>query len=135
VAPTLFDLAGLKAPAAWLGHSLLPVVTDGRDPRRESIVTSLRFATPTDTTRAVDGVQRALGKWQPATITTRDWRLLYAIPSEPVELYSRRDPLETEVSARHPDVVEALITRFEDELRAAGAPERVLAHRFRAQVR
>jgi arylsulfatase A-like enzyme len=132
VAPTLFDLAGLTAPEQWLGRSLLPVVTGEAEPSHESVTTALRLAAPADITRAVDGVPRPLANWQPATITTKDWRLLYSVPSEPVELYSRRDGnLAPEVSAKYPEIVNDLIRRFEDELKAAGAPDRVLAQRLR----
>jgi arylsulfatase A-like enzyme len=135
IAPTILDLAGLNAPEGWLGHSLLPVVTGEGEPSRQAVVTSIGLKAPAELTSAVDGVARALGKWQPSTITTSDWRLLYAIPSEPIELYARTGPdVATEVSARYPDVVNALITHFEDELKAAGAPDDVLAQRIRERA-
>jgi hypothetical protein len=61
--------------------------------------------------------------------------LLYSIPSEPVELYARTgSDAATEVSARYPDVVDALITHFEEELRAAGTPDDVLSLRIRERT-
>lgn len=135
IAPTLLDLAGVTPPADWLGHSLVPVVMGTAEPTRSAVVTALRLGAPTETTNAVDGVARPLATWQPATITTRDWRLLYSIPTEPVELYARNDPSAPEVSARHPGVVDEMIGHFEAELKAARAPEHVLAQRVRPSRR
>jgi len=135
IAPTIFDLAGLPAPRGWLGHSLLPVVTGEVEPSRQVVVSALLLAAPADLTDAVDGVSRALASWQPVTITTKDWRLLYSIPSESVELYARSGTdAVMEVSARYPEVVNDLVMRFEDELRAADAPARVLGQRIRKRA-
>ena len=135
LAPTIVDLAGLKRQDGWQGSSLVPAVTGDAEPGRKTVVTALRLAAPAEVTQSVDGVSRSFGQWQPATITTKDWRMLYSIPSEPVELYLRSggDP-ERDVSMQHAAVVQELIGAFEDELRAAGAPDRVLAQRIRERA-
>jgi len=132
IAPTLLDLAGLKKPDGWLGNSLVPVVAGNAAPSRKAVITALRLRAPAELTNAVDGTARALATWQPVTITTADWQLLYTIPTEPVELYTRRGGGGTvEVSAQHPEVVDKLIALFEDELKATGATDRMLAQRIR----
>jgi hypothetical protein len=68
------------------------VVAGAAEPSRNAVVTALRLAKPAALTNAVDGVPRALEKWQPVTITTNDWRLLYSIPSEQIELYEPMGP-------------------------------------------
>jgi arylsulfatase A-like enzyme len=65
---------------------------------------------------------RTVVEWQPVTITTQHWSLLYATPSEPVELYDLRvDPKQmTNVAEKHPAVIRALLELYAEDLRRAG---------------
>ena len=60
--------------------------------------------TPGDTVEVVYDLMRTVVEWQPVTITTQQWSLLYATATEPVELYDLRiDPKQTtNVAAKHP---------------------------------
>lgn len=133
IAPTILDLAGLKRPDGWPGTSLVPMVTGDTEPGRQAVVSSHPLAMPGAVTHAVDGVAGIHATRQPVTITTPDWRLLYTTPSEPVELYARHgNDAHVEVSAQHPDVVNRLISCFEEELRIAGR-DRTFPQRIRTQ--
>lgn len=69
---------------------------------------------------------RTVVEWQPVTITTKDWSLLYATPSEPVELYDlRSDPKQaTNVATKHPAVIRALLEMYAGDLRRAGVAKK-----------
>ena len=71
------------------------------------MLTALPLANPGDTVEVVDDLMRTVVEWQPVTITTQEWSLLYATPGEPVELYDlSTDPKQTtNVAAKHPAVI------------------------------
>ena len=79
-----------------------------------------------DTVEVVDDPMRTVVEWQPVTITTQKWSLLYAISVEPVELYDlSSDPKQTtNVAAKHPAVIRALLEMYADDLRRAGCAKK-----------
>ena len=90
------------------------------------MLTALPLANPGETVEVVDDLMRTVVEWQPVTITTQQWSLLYATPSEPVELYDlRSDPKQTtNVAAKHPDVIRSLLELYAEDLRRAGAAKK-----------
>ena len=90
LAPTICDMAGLPRQAEMQGLSLLPGVLGQAFEGRDHVLTALPLANPGDTVEVVDDLMRTVVEWQPVTITTQKWSLLYATPSEPVELYDLR---------------------------------------------
>lgn len=119
IAPTLMDMAGLTPRPEMGGRSLLPAVTGQRFKERAHVVTALPFANPGDSVKAVDDLMRTVVDWQPVTITTPEWSLLYATPDEPIELYDlRSDPKQTKnVADRNPDVIKKLLKLYAQDLR------------------
>jgi arylsulfatase A-like enzyme len=122
IAPTICDLAGLPRQAEMQGLSLLPAVTGQAFEGRDHVLTALPLANPGETVEVVDDLMRTVVEWQPVTITTQDWSLLYATPSEPIELYDLRvDPRQTaNVAAKHPEIVAMLLAFYAEDLRRAG---------------
>lgn len=79
----------------------------------------------------VDDVFRVIAEWQPITLTTARWSLLFSRWSDPIELYDlEHDADQTRnVAAERPDVVRELHARLVAELVAAGTSEADLAPR------
>jgi arylsulfatase A-like enzyme len=115
-------MAGLPRQAEMQGLSLLPGVLGQAFEGRDHVLTALPLANPGDTVEVVDDLMRTVVEWQPVTITTQHWSLLYATPSEPVELYDLRvDPKQmTNVAEKHPAVIRALLELYAEDLRRAG---------------
>ncbi|MBR1152795.1 hypothetical protein [Bradyrhizobium sp. JYMT SZCCT0428] len=86
------------------------------------MLTALPLANPGETVEVVDDLMRTVVEWQPVTITTKDWSLLYATPSEPVELYDLRSDQKqtTNVAPKHSAVIRALLEMYAEDLRRAG---------------
>jgi len=122
LAPTICDMAGLPRQPEMQGLSLLPAVNGQPFEGRDHVLTALPLANPGETVEVVDDLMRTVVEWQPVTITTQDWSLLYATPSEPVELYDlRTDPKQTtNVASKHPAVIRALLEMYAKDLRSAG---------------
>ena len=59
--------------------------------------------------------------WQPITVTSADWTLLFSRWEDPVELYARGSAQN--VADEHPEVVEELVALMIAELRRGGAAE------------
>ena len=126
LAPTICDMAGLPRQAEMQGLSLLPAVNGQAFEGRDHVLTALPLANPGDTVEVVDDLMRTVVEWQPVTITTQRWSLLYATPSEPVELYDlSSDPKQTtNVAAKHPAVIRSLLEMYAEDLRRAGVTKK-----------
>lgn len=103
LAPTLLELAGLKAPAAMQGRSLLPLLRDPQAPWREDFFYEHLYRnspTPPDRIEPSEGVR------------TRDWKyIVWVDQTGPAreELYDlRHDPLEMTNLAADPAAREQL---------------------------
>lgn len=124
VLPTILDLAGVALPsgAAAHGRSLLPLVRGDSAPGREFVVTAMPLANPGEGVRVVDSGLREVLEFQPATVTTSEWSLLYSARGEAVELYHLPgDPhQERNVAGEHPDVVREIFQRYVGLLRELG---------------
>lgn len=125
IAPTLRALAGLSPSPDMLGQSLVPAILGDRVQGHEAVITALPLANPGEKLKAVDDIMRTVVEWQPVTITTQEWALLYSVPTEPIELYYLpEDPTQTSnVADKHPDVVKRLIDIYMSQLEAAHAAE------------
>jgi hypothetical protein len=90
------------------------------------VLTALPLANPGESVEVVDDLMRTVVEWQPVTITTQDWALLYATPNEPMELYDlRTDPKQTtNVAAKHPDVIAKLVEFYAEDLQRAGVTKK-----------
>lgn len=126
VAPTILELFGVEVPASFHGRSLL-----GRAAVRDVALTALPLAEPGTPSRVVDDVFRVIDEWQPVTVTTDRWRLLFSRREDPVELYDlASDRGETEnVAEESPDVVRQLHELMVGELRHAGTSDADLTPR------
>ena len=120
VAPTVLRLLDLNPPATFLGRSLTDDAAASRD--REVVLTGLPLAVPGERSLAVvDDLTRRVVEWQPVTVTSREWTLLFATSSEPVELYEANDPGAENVADAHPEEVALLHRLLLVELERGGA--------------
>ena len=110
VMPTIMELAGAPPRDDLHGHSLVPLLRGETEEERAFVVTSMPLTNPGSPVRVVDDVLRRVVEFQPATITTREWALLYAAEGQPVELYRLDvDPAQaTDLAGQHADVVARL---------------------------
>ena len=132
IAPTLLALAGLPPAPEMSGQSLVPAVLGEQFAGHDHVLTALPFANPGDSAKVVDDLMRTVVEWQPVTITTDQWALLYATSEEPIELYNlKEDPRQqSNVAEMHPDVVNALLDDFAADLRKHGVDERYCTPRL-----
>lgn len=132
VAPTVLDLFGIEPPSQFLGQSLLPCVRQEAVRRDRIALTAMPLAVPGQETAVVDDVTRSVAAWQPITVTSEKWSMLYSVPAEPVELYEiESDPAQSlNVAASYPDVISELHDRMINELRRAGISDSDLAARM-----
>jgi arylsulfatase A-like enzyme len=124
IAPTVLDLFGVPVPGDWHGDSLLPLVQDAARPDDRAAVTAAPLAMPGAGIAVVDDVIRNVTEWQPLTVTTSRWSLLFSRWDDRVELYDlAADPHQTrDVAADHPVVVRELHGRLLATLERAEAP-------------
>jgi arylsulfatase A-like enzyme len=134
IAPTILDLFGLAKPEHMLGRSLLPLVRSVEAPGDELAITSVQLTEPKDEVRIVDDGAREVNEWQPISVTTSEWLMLFARWDEPIELYAiggegSENGLGPNLAAVRPEVVDDLHTKLIAELRRAGASEEAIAAR------
>lgn len=130
--PTLLDLAGLTPPEWMPGQSLLPAATGGHFEGHELVVSATPLANPGEELQVVDDLMRTVAEWQPVTVTSKDWALLYSIESEPIELYQLdRDPhQETNVAQGNEEEVARLIQSYRSLLQEYGAKDEHITPRL-----
>jgi arylsulfatase A-like enzyme len=132
-APTILDLFGIDKPDEMLGRSLVPMVHSTDGPGDEVVLTALPLTAPGAEVRVVDNLMRSVDEWQPITVTTQDWMMLFSRWDEPLELYEMGDAdgpgLGPNVASEHPRVVKELHATMIAELRRAGASEEAIAQR------
>jgi arylsulfatase A-like enzyme len=131
IAPTVLDLMGVSSPDYFHGRSLLPLVNDPALPGDPVAMTGAPLAAPGDSVALVDDVMRNILEWQPLTLTTEEWSLIFSRWDDPIELYDLQgDPgQEKNVADTHPDVVRELHGMLVAELQRAGTPEAAIAPR------
>ena len=112
IMPTVLELLGVPVPEGLTlhGRSFLSALRGESDAGRDITVTTMPLANPGQGVRVVDSVLRQVMRFQPASISTPEWSLLYAARGEPVELYHLpTDPRQaTNVADQHPGVVQDL---------------------------
>jgi arylsulfatase A-like enzyme len=121
LAPTLLDLLELAPSAQMVGRSIVPALTAPDADAREVAISAMPLATPGAKVALVDDVTRGVHEWQPITVTSADWTLLFSRWEDPFELYARGS--EENVADEHPEVVEELVALMIAELRRGGASE------------
>ncbi|MBN1675767.1 MAG: sulfatase [Kiritimatiellae bacterium] len=133
--PTALEIAGLPIPDGVQGRSFLRVLNGETDHHRDFALTTMPLSNPGEVTRVVDNYDRKTEVFLPATISTREWSLLYAAAGQPVELYDlKADPRQADnVAEAHPEVVERLHGRYVALLEEVGTDERLLEPRRRLQ--
>jgi arylsulfatase A-like enzyme len=131
LAPTVLELAGVKAADTFHGRSLVPLVADTTLPGDDIVMTAAPLAAPGDQLALVDDVMRNIVEWQPITVTSEQWVLVFSRWDDPIELYDRAsDPGQlSNVADVHPDVVRDLHTKLVHELERVGTNDAVLKPR------
>jgi len=131
--PSVLDLLGVPVPdgLALHGRSFVPALRGEAAPSHDITVTTMPLANPGEAVRVVDSVLRRVMEFQPATISTPEWSLLYAARGEPAELYHLpSDPQQaTNVADRHTGVVQDLHRAYVALLEATGTAQEYLAPR------
>ena len=135
IAPTILDLFGLEKPEHMLGRSLLPLVRSRTERGDEFAITAMPLAQPGDETRIVDDFSRSITEWQPITITTNEWTMLFARWDEPIELYAidggnHANGLGPNLADVRPEIVKELHTKLIAELTRARASDEAIAARM-----
>ena len=131
LAPTVLDLMDVTVPEQFMGQSLVPLVHDPDLAGREIAITAAPLADPGQEVALVDDIMRRVDEWQPLTVTSESWSLLFARWSEPIELYDlERDPHQlTNVADDYPEVVKDLHGKMIAELERAGARQAAIEAR------
>ncbi|MBI3969705.1 MAG: sulfatase [Chloroflexi bacterium] len=131
--PSILEVLGVPAPEGQRlhGRSFVPALQGDSAGGRDIAVTSMPLTSPGEVVGVVDSVYRNVVQYQPATVSTAEWTLLYAARGEAAELYHLpTDPQQREnVAGHHPGVVEDLHRAYVALLEAAGAAEEYLAPR------
>jgi arylsulfatase A-like enzyme len=133
IAPTVLDLFGLEKPAHMLGRSLLALVRSPDVAGDDVAITALPLGAPGAEVRVVDDMLRDVKEWQPITVNTSEWMLVFARWDEPIELYATSDGhgggLGRNLADEHPEVVKDLHAKLIAELERAGASEEAITAR------
>ncbi len=103
--PTVLDIMGQEIPSQVEGQSLLPMIKDQTVPGREYVVSAHPFINAGDSMKSVDDYARLTEKDSTATVTTKEWSLLYNTEPGLSELYNlKSDPKqEKNVITEHQD--------------------------------
>ncbi|MHB8618131.1 MAG: sulfatase [Chloroflexota bacterium] len=114
IAPTLLELAGADTveSGALSGRSLVPFLRGSDDVAHSSVISAMPLANPGGQVAVVDDQVRTVVDWQPITVTTERWSLLYSVPGEQAELYDLdRDPSQSvNLADEHPEVVDDCVS-------------------------
>ncbi len=131
LAPTALELMGIDIPESFHGRSLVPLVGDETVPGDPFTLSGVPLATPGDKLAVVDDVMRNVAEWQPLTLTTDRWSLVFSRWEDPIELYDLHDDAgqTKNLADQHPDVVKDLHALMVGELERAGTPEAALQAR------
>ena len=115
------DVMGQEIPSNVEGKSLVPMMKDPRVPGYEHVFSSSSFVNVGDTDNSVDSTMRRAANASMATVTTKDWTLLYDIEPGGSELYNlKSDPKqEKNVISQNTDVARELHKLFADYLRGS----------------
>lgn len=116
IMPTVLELAGVALPDGLTiqGRSLVPMVRGEETKGRDFVPTTMPLVNPGEEVRVVDSLFRTVKEFQPVTLTTTEWSLLYSAQGEPVELYHLpTDPYqEHNVANQNASVVEDIHSQY-----------------------
>ena len=132
MAPTVADLFGIEKQDWMHGRSLLEYIQSPDALEDDVIISAMPLGVPgRAAVSVVDDITRSVTEWQPITVASGDWVLLFATWDDPIELYDvKADPdWLTNVAEDHADVVQALHAKMLAELVKAGADEEQLEAR------
>jgi arylsulfatase A-like enzyme len=129
LAPSILELLGLEPPEAMVGRSIVPALQSLDAPGREVAISAMPLATPGDKVALVDDITRSVEEWQPITVTSAEWTLVFSRWQDPIELF--RAGSAEDVAKEHPAVVERLVELMLSELQLGGAQEADLRPRRR----
>ncbi len=129
--PTILELANAKVPDTVQGKSFSSVIKEKEDTNQKFVVSTMQLQNPGEVTRAVDGVEREVEIYLPATITTDRWSLLYSRKDASVELYDiKADPAQQKnIAEDNRPVVKELHKCYYEFLKKIGTEERLLKPR------
>jgi arylsulfatase A-like enzyme len=131
IMPTMLDLLAIPIPGTVQGRSVAGLLRGAEDGGRDMVISSTPLANPGEPVRIVDDQMRLNDEFQPATITTQDWSLIFSVRDDPVELYDlHADPRQAvNVASSHPSVVSDLHRRYIELLESTGTDETYLGPR------
>ena len=131
--PTILELAQVESPKTVQAQSFVPVLKGEKDSFRDFVVTSVPLYNPGEVTKIVDDWERKIEEFQPSTITTQKWTLLYAAENCLTELYDiLRDPNQSQnVLSENWEIAKDLHQKFIAFLEQVGTSEHNLVHRRR----
>jgi hypothetical protein len=129
----MLELLGVTLPEGVQIHrrSFIPALEGEAGGGRRITMTSTPLTNPGETVGVVDSVYRNVVQFQPVTVTTAEWAMLYAAQGELVELYHlpTDSAQEHDVADQHPGVVHDLHGAFVVLLEETKTSEAYLAPR------
>jgi len=130
--PTILQLTGTTIPDTVQGRSFLSVIMNKKDTHHKFVVSTMQLQNPGEITLAVDGTEREVENYLPATITTDRWSLLYSWRGASVELYNlESDPAQQEnVAQNNKSIVKELHQSYYEFLRKISTEEKLLKPRM-----
>ena len=132
IAPTIANLLGVEKQEWMLGRSLTDYIESEDAPEDEVIISAMPLGVPGRASMSVvDDVTRSVIEWQPITVASGEWVMLFATWDDEIELYNvANDPdWQHNVAAAEPDVIKALHAKMIAELKRSGADEEQLQAR------
>ncbi len=130
--PTVMDAMGQAIPSLVDGKSLLPMIKNTSLAGREYVVSAHPFINAGETLRSIDDYPRLTEKDSTATVTTKEWTLLYNTEPGMSELYNlKSDPRqEKNVIKEHPDKARELHKLLVKYMRETNLSEHLLKPRL-----
>ena len=134
--PTVLDIMGKKIPSRVEGKSLLPMIKDQTIPGRDYVVSAHPFINAGDKLRSVDDIERTIEKHSTATVTTKEWSLLYVVEPGLSELYHLpSDPGQTKnLIEEKPEIARELHQMLIHYMKETNIDDHILNQRLELRI-
>jgi arylsulfatase A-like enzyme len=134
--PTVMEAMGQEIPARVQGKSLLPAIKDQKALGRDYVISAHPFVNAGDSLRSIDDFPRLTEKDSTATVTTKEWTLLYNTEAGQSELYNlKSDPKqEKNIIKENPDKARELHRLLVKYMKETNLTEHLLKPRLELRL-